>query len=171
MKAFSNPAYMLANARLEVRLAYTGFLALVLIGMATMGAFQWVHVGPWPRDIAIHFRGGERAGAMVFPKEFRELVELTHAHAFVMATVYLILAHLIIATTAPPRVKVWSVVAGFGGLGGDVVGPWLIRYVAAGFAYLQLLAWIAQWGSLAVLVYYPLRDMWFFTEPEDEEDG
>jgi hypothetical protein len=169
MKAFSNPAYMLANGRLEVRLAYTGFLILVLIGLATIAVFQLGHVGPWPADIAIHFRGGERDGAMVFPKAFRELVELTHAHAFVMGGTYLILAHLIIATTAPPRVKVWSVVAGFGGLGGDVVGPWLIRYVAAGFAYVQLLAWIAEWGSLAVLVYYPLRDMWFFTEPDDDD--
>jgi hypothetical protein len=170
MKAFGNPGYMLSNARLEVRLAYTGFIALVLVGMATIGAFQWLHVGPWPRDIAIHFRGGERAGAMVFGKNARELLELTHAHAFVMGTVYLILAHLIIATTAPPRAKLWSVVGAFGGLAGDVVGPWLICYVAAGFAYLQLAAWIAEWASLAVLVYWPLRDMWFFTDTDTDDD-
>jgi hypothetical protein len=170
MKAFSNPAYMLANARIEVRLAYTAFLVLVVIGMVTTGAFQWFHVGPWPSDIAVHFRGGERDGAMVFPKGPRELLELTHAHAFVMGTVYLILAHLIIATTAPPRVKIWSVAAGFGGLFGDVVGPWLIRYVSATFAYLQLVAWIAQWGSLGALIYYPLRDMWLFVDDGDDDD-
>jgi hypothetical protein len=170
MKAFSNPGYLLANARLEVRVAYTGFLALVVIGMATMAAFQWVHVGPWPADVAIHFRGGERAGAMVFPKGMRELIELTHAHAFVMATVYLILAHLIIATTAPPAAKLWPIVLGFAALTGDVIGPWLIRWVSARFAYLQWLSWIGEWGSLAVLIYYPLRDMWFFAEPDDDQD-
>src|SRR5262249_41576062 len=122
MKSFSNPAYMLANARLEVRLAYTGFLALAAIGMVTMGIVQWGHMGPLPSDIVTYVRGGERAGAMVFPKAFRELVELTHAHAFVMGVVYLILGHLIIATTAPPRVKVWSVALGFAGLTGDVLG-------------------------------------------------
>ena len=167
MKAFSNPAYMLANARLEVRLAYTGFLVLVVVGMTTMGLFQWVHIGPWPTDVALHFRGGERDGAMVFPKAFRELVELTHAHAFVMGGVYLILAHLIIATTAPARVKVWAVAAGFGGLLGDVIGVWLIRYVSALFAYTQILAWAAEWASFLVLVYYPLHDMWFFKDDED----
>ena len=166
MKAFSNPAYMLANARLEVRLAYTGFLVLVVVGMTTMGLFQWVYIGPWPTDVALHFRGGERDGAMVFPKAFRELVELTHAHAFVMGGVYLILAHLIIATTAPPRVKVWAVAAGFGGLLGDVIGVWLIRYVSALFAYTQILAWAAEWASFLVLVYYPLHDMWFFKDDE-----
>ncbi len=170
MKAFSNPAYLLANARLEVRIAYTAFLVLVLIGMATMGAFQWGHVGPWPADVAVYFRGGERDGAMVFPKGPRELLELTHAHAFVMGVVYLILAHLIIATTAPARAKLWSVVASFGGLIGDVVGPWLIRYVSAAFAYWQVAAWIAEWGGLLVLVYYPLRDMWLFTEADDDDD-
>ena len=170
MKAFSNPAYMLGNARLEVRLAYTGFLALVVVGMATMGAFQWAHVGPWPRDVATYFRGGERDGAMVFAKTFRELLELTHAHAFVMGTVYLILAHLVIATTASPRMKLWSVAAGFAGVAGDVVGPWLIRYVAAAFAYLQVAAWLAEWGSLAVLVYVPLRDMWFLADADEDDD-
>jgi hypothetical protein len=169
MKSFSNPAYMLANARLEVRIAYTGFLALVLIGLGTMGAFEWLHVGPWPSDIAVHFRGGERDGAMVFAKGPRELLELTHAHAFVMGGVYLILAHLIIATTAPPRLKIWSVAAGFVGLVGDVLGVWLIRYVSAAFAYTQLAAWLAQWASLLVLVYYPLRDMWFYREPDDDD--
>jgi len=169
MKAFSNPAFMLANARLEVRLAYTGFLALTLIGMATMGTFQLVHVGPTPSDIAIYIRGGERAGAMVFPKPFRELVELTHAHAFVMGGLYLILAHLIIATTAPPAVKRWSVIGGFAGLVGDVAGVWLIRYVSPLFAWTQLGAWAAEWASFAVFVYYPLRDMWFYREPDDDD--
>ena len=169
MKAFSNPAYMLANARLEVRVAYTGFLLLVVIGLGTIAIFEFAHIGPLPADVAIHFRGGERAGAMVFPKSFRELVELTHAHAFVMGGTYLILSHLIIATTAPARAKLWSVIGAFGGLIADVIGVWLIRYVSAVFAYTQVLAWLVQWGSVAVLVYYPLRDMWFFDDTDDDD--
>lgn len=168
MKAFSNPAYMLANARLEVRLAYTGFLLLVLVGLLTTGAFQLAHVGPFPSDVAMHFRGGERDGVMMFPKGARELIELTHAHAFVMGAVYLILAHLIIATTAPPLAKLWAVTGAFVGLAGDIVGVWLIRYVAAFFAYTQVLSWIVQWASLLVLVFYPLRDMWFYEPPDDD---
>ena len=169
MKAFSNPGYLLAFARQEVKIAYTAFLVLTVIGMVTMGIFEWAHVGPWPSDVAIYFRGGERDGAMVFPKPFRELVELTHAHAFVMGVVYLALAHLIIATTAPAAVKKWSVILGFGGLVADVIGVWLIRYVSSLFAYAQVSAWVAQWVSFATLVYYPLRDMWFLEADDDEE--
>ena len=169
MKAFSNPAYMLANARLEVRIAYTGFLVLVLVGMVTTGVFQWTVIGPLPSDVARHLLGGEQNGAMVFPKAPRELLELTHAHAFVMGTVFLILGHLIIATTAPPRVKVWSVALGFAGLTGDVLGLWLVRFVAPAFAYLLIASWLAEWAALAVFVYYPLRDMWFFDDSDDDD--
>ena len=167
MKAFSNPGYMLANARIEVRLAYTGFLALTMIGMATMAVFQLGYVGPSPSAIAAYFLGGERDGVMLFAKPLRELVALTHAHAFVMSVVYLILAHLIIATTAPAVVKKWSVILGFGGLVGDVAGVWLIRYVSPLFAYSQIVSWLAEWAGFVAFVYYPLRDMWFF---EDEDD-
>ncbi|MGH7893018.1 MAG: hypothetical protein ACREQL_00015 [Candidatus Binatia bacterium] len=169
MKAFTNPGYMLAVARIEVRLAYTAFLALTVIGMVTMGVFQWGHISPAPSDVAAYFLGGERAGVMTFPKGFRELVELTHAHAFVMGVVYLILAHLIIATTAPAAVKKWAVIVGFAGLVGDVVGVWLIRYVSPLFAYTQIGAWVAEWVSFGVFVYYPLRDMWVPGDDGDED--
>lgn len=167
MKAFSNPGYMLAFVRVEVKLAYTAFLMLIVIGMLTTGAFQWGYVGPFPADVAIYFRGGERAGAMMFPKSFRELVELTHFHAFGMGAVYLVLAHLIIATTAPAWVKQWSVVVGGVGLAGDLVGVWLIRYVSPLFAYPQVLCWFAQWASFGAFVYYPVRDMWFVGGEDD----
>lgn len=171
MKAFTNPGYLLAFARLEVRIAYTGFLVLVTIGMATMAVFQCVHVGPTPSRIVVHFLGGERDGVMTFAKPFRELVELTHAHAFVMGLVYLVLAHLIFATTAPAAVKRWAVILGFGGLCADVVGVWLIRYVTPLFAWTQLAAWAAEWAGFGAFVYYPIRDMWFFTDDDGDDDA
>jgi hypothetical protein len=154
----------LSEARLEVRLVYSGFLVLAAIGLLTVAAFQLKHVGPTPADIAAYFRGGERAGEMSFPKTFRELVEVTHFHAFVMGLVYLVLAHLLIATTAPERVKQVTVVVGFFGLAGDLIGGWLIRYVSAAFAYAEVTFWLAEWLAFAAFVYYPMRDMWFTDE-------
>ena len=102
MRVFGASGYLLSDARVDVRLAYTGFLVLAAIGMATMAMLQWVHIGPTPGNIATYFRGGEREGAMTFPKTVRELVELTHFHAFIMGVVYLVLAHLVVATSALP---------------------------------------------------------------------
>jgi hypothetical protein len=103
---------------------------------------------------------------MTFAKSFRELIEVTHFHAFVMGLVYMVLAHLLIATRAPTIMKRVAIVGGFTGLLGDLAAPWLVRYVAAGFAYLQLAAWAILWASIAVFVYYPLRDMWFLRTEE-----
>ncbi len=161
MRVFGSSGYLLSDTRLEVRLVYTGFLFLALIGMATMAVLQWKHIGPTPAAIATYFRGGERGGEMTFPKTVRELVELTHFHAFIMGLIYLVLAHLVLATSAPEGVKRVAIVLAFVGLAGDLVGVWLIRYVSGAFAWAQVSFWIAQWVGFGAFVYYPLREMWF----------
>lgn len=161
MRAFASSSYRLGNARLEVRLAYSGFLVLTLIGMATMAAFQLHHIGATPGRVAAHYRGGEVAGQMTFAKTVRELVEVTHFHAFIFAVVYLVLAHLFIATAVSQGTKHGLIVLGFVGLFADLLAPWLICFVAAGFAYLQLFAWSAEWVSFGAFIFIPLREMWF----------
>jgi len=161
MRVFGSSSYLLSDARVEVRLVYSGFLLLAMIGMATMALMQWKHIGPTPAAIATYFRGGEREGAMTFPKTFRELVELTHFHAFIMGVVYLVLAHLVLATSASELVKRIAIVLALVGLVGDLVGVWLIRYVSGAFAWAQVLFWGAEWVGFAMFVYYPLREMWF----------
>ena len=161
MRPFASSGYLLSDARLEVRLVYTGFLVLATIGMATMALLQWRHIGPTPANIAAYFRGGEREGAMTFPKTVRELVELTHFHAFIMGVVYLVLGHLVLATSASELTKRLAIVLAFAGLVGDLVGVWLIRFVSGAFAWAQVLFWIAEWLGFSAFVYYPVREMWF----------
>src|SRR5437899_8614725 len=142
MRQFSAPGYLLRYARPEVRLIYTGFLVLVFIGLLTMAAFETRQIGPTPARIASYYRGGDRGGEMSFPKTFRELVEVTHFHSFIMGIVYLVLAHLFIATSIASRLKLTLIVLAFAGMTGDLIGPWLIRYVAGEFAYFQLSSWV-----------------------------
>jgi len=47
----------------------------------------------------------ESGDVMVFPKTATQLLELTHAHAFTMAVIFLVLAHLFAATSVPEPVK------------------------------------------------------------------
>ena len=161
MRSFAASGYLLSDARVEVRLVYTGFLLLVVVGMVTMAAFQLKHVGPGPEQVAAYYRGGTRGTEMAFAKTFRELVEVTHFHAFIMGIVYLVLAHLFLATSAPERSKQAVVVVAFVGLAGDLVGVWLVRYVAAGFAYPMVACWALEWLGFTAFVYYPVREMWF----------
>jgi hypothetical protein len=144
-----------------VRIVYTAFLLLAAVGLVTMGGFQFFYVGPTPANVVAYYRGGERAGAMLFGKTARQLAEVTHFHAFSMAIVYLVMAHLVIATGASERTKRAAIIAGAVGLTGDLAGPWLVRYVAPGFAWLLIAAWVAEWAAFAAFVWCPVREMWF----------
>lgn len=161
MRSFGSNGWLLSDARLEVRLVYSAFLVLVLVGMLTMAAFQLKHVGPTPERVAAYYRGGTRGAEMAFPKTFRELVEVTHFHAFIMGLVYLVLAHLFIATRVRDTVKRIVVVGAFVGLAGDLVGVWLVRYGSAAFAYLLVGSWGLEWVGFGAFVYYPMQEMWF----------
>jgi hypothetical protein len=161
VRAFRSGNFLLSEARLEVRLAYTGFLLLALVGFASTAAFQLFHVGPTPSAIATHYLGGERGDMMTFAKTPRELVEATHFHAFTMGLVYLVLAHLLLATGASDRVKMVAIVVGFVAFAGDLAGGWLVRYGGAGFAPLLLLCWMGQWVAVGAYVYFPMWEMWF----------
>jgi hypothetical protein len=161
MRSFGASTYLLSDARVEVRLVYSAFLALSLIGLLTMAAFQVKHIGVAPERIATYYRGGTRDMVMTFPKTFRELVELTHVHSFVMGIVYLVLAHLFLATTAPTVVKRAGIVLAFVGLAGDLLGTWLIVYVSSVFAYTQLMSWGCQWIGFGAFYFYSVRELWF----------
>ncbi len=161
MKAFGIGGYLLRNARFEVRLVYTAFLGLVSIGLVTMAVFEAHHIGPTPSRVAAYYRGGERAGEMSFAKTFRELVEVTHFHSFIMGLVFLVLAHLFIATPMAPGPKTAFIALAFGGLAGDLVSPWLIRYVSGSFAYLQIVSWLAEWVGFGAFITVSVGEMWF----------
>jgi len=160
MKAFAANNYLLRHARLEVRLIYTAFLGLVVVGMLTMAAFELYHIGPTPSRVAAYYRGGEHGGEMTFAKTFRELVEVTHFHAFIMGIVYLVLAHLFIASPLRPDIKRGFILLTFAGLFGDLLSPWLVRYVSAMFAPVALLSWLAEWIGFTAFVAVPLVEMW-----------
>ena len=152
MREFAKGSFVLREAPRPLRLIYTGFLLLVTLGFASQLGFQIARIGLAPPAIALYYRGGEGTDVMTFPKAFGQLLEVSHAHAFMMAVVFLILAHLFASTATSGRFKTIVLAVTFTGLLGDLVGPWLVRYVAAWYAWLVLLSWFAQGLGNTVLV-------------------
>src|SRR6266478_159755 len=105
MREFGKGGFSLKRAPRRLRLVYGGFLVLTAIGFATQFGFEIGRIGVTPAAIATFYRGSESGDVMVFPKTAAQLLEVTHAHAFVMAVVFLILAHLFAATSIPEPVK------------------------------------------------------------------
>lgn len=152
MREFTKGGFQLRTAPRALRLIYGGFLVLAAIGLATQLGFQVGRIGVTPHAIALYYRGGDSGEVMTFPKTFFQLLELTHAHAFMMAVIFLILAHLFAATAQSPTVKAAFVTLTFAGMLGDLTAPWLVRYAGPGWAWMDLAAWCAEGVGAAILV-------------------
>ena len=157
MREFSKGGFRLREAAPALRSVYGGFLLLTAVGVASQLGFQVGRIGVTPAAIAAYYAGSERADVMAFPKTFGQLLEVTHAHAFTMALVLLVLAHLFVSTGVSSRTKGTTVALAFGGTLGGLVVPWAVRYVSGAFAVLGMLAWLAQavglWTMLIVSGY------------------
>jgi hypothetical protein len=160
MRDFASVGFQLSRARREMKVIYTGFLVLVGLGLCTNGLFQFIHIGPTVHRVATYYRGGTLGPAMVFPKTFIQLLELTHFHTFIMGVIFVILAHLLVATRLASAVKTALIGLAFAGSLGDVASYWLIRYLSPLFALLQLLSWVGMWLGYGGMIVVALWDMW-----------
>src|SRR6266545_6460640 len=158
MQVFSRRGFQLRTASLETRLAYTFFLVLMLPGAASLVALSVGRMGLSPRAIATYYRGGE--AEMSFPKQFWQLVEVSHFHLFSVPVVVLILSHLLSATPASVRARVGLTVATYTGALLEIGGPFAVRYLAGGFAYVLIVGWALLAAGMFAGVGISLACMW-----------
>ena len=173
MQVFVRRGFQLRTASLETRLAYTAFLLLMVPAIATLVALSIGRMGFSPAAIATYYRGGE--SEMSFPKSFWQLMEVSHSHLFTVPVVVLILSHLLFGTPFSARVRIWLTTVTFAGAFLDAFGPWAVRYVAAGFAYVLVLGWVLLGAGASLIVLTTFFAMWAperwlarFTPPNGE---
>jgi hypothetical protein len=157
VREFSKGSFRLRDAPGPLRAVYGGFLLLTAVGLVSQLGFQVGRVGLTPAAVAVYYRGSDGGDVLAFPKTAGQLLEVTHAHAFTMALVLLVLAHLFVATGMSARTKGLAVLLAFSGTCGGLAAPWMVRYVSPAFAMLTLLSWLAQavgmWTMLGVSAY------------------
>jgi len=158
-----NTRFRLRDTDRHIRLVYTLFLLLMLVGFGF--SFFWAHsmTGLSPQGIANHYRGSDATFGE--PMSFRELAEITHFHLFTMPVVFMILVHVLYLTMASNRLKVLMTWMGFGGVILDLISPWLIRYVSPMFVMTMLGGDILMTVSFLVMMAIPLYEMWVVKQP------
>jgi len=157
MQVFSRRGFQLRTASLETRVAYTAFLVLALLGVATLVALA-MRAGVTPGAIAVYYRGDD--SEMSFGKTFWQLVEVSHFHLFTIPVVVLIVSHLLYGTPTSVRLRVWLTLVVFTGALLDVIAPWLVRYVAGAMAYVTIVGWLLLAGGTLLIVIITLLSMW-----------
>jgi len=158
-----NTRFRLRDTDRHIRLVYTWFLLLMLVGFVF--TFFWAHsmTDLTPRGIAEHYRGSDATFGE--PMSFGQLAETTHFHLFTMPVVFLIMVHVLYLTMVSQTVKVLITWAAFSGVTLDLVSPWLITYVSQYFVFTFLAGDLLMVGSFLVMLTIPLYEIWFLKSP------
>jgi hypothetical protein len=166
MKNFATPSFRLRDASFEIRLVYTLFLLLILGGLATTWFLQFQRIGISYERVVAYYLGGEIGGRMFFAKNLNALLEETHFHAFSMSVVFLILAHLFMATSLPRGAKLFFILTAFFSHLFDMSASWLTRLLSPIFAYLLVLSWVGLWLGYSGMILLPVYEMWLAQKPK-----
>ncbi len=159
MKDFGRKSFNLATANRQLKWVYTFFLVFVLIGLLTNVAYGLFRIGLGYSAVAGYYRGAEQG--MQFGKEFGELLNTSHFHAYIQGVMFLILTHLYAGTQASDGVKAAVVTVAFVSSVGDIVTPWLVRYLSTAFAPLMPLWWTGLLLSYLAIILSSLSAMWW----------
>ena len=159
MKDFKNRSFRIAESSREVKLAYTGYLIFAFVGYLTLILISLLRVGPGYQDIVAHYRGSGTEDA--FARAFGQMLEEAHFHAFIEGVTLLVLTHLFIATSVDKFIKTGTILLAFGATLADLASPWLIRYIAPGFAGIQMASWVIIAATAMAMIGIPLYEMWW----------
>ena len=158
-----NTRFRLRDTDRHIRLVYTWFLLLMLIGFCF--TFFWAHsmTDLTPKGLAEHYRGSDATFGE--PMSFGQLAETTHFHLFTMPVVFMIMVHVLYLTMASPRLKVLTTWAAFLGITLDLASPWLITYVSPLFVVTMLSGDLLLLTSFLVMFAIPMYEMWVLNHP------
>ena len=150
---------------LRLRHAPGGVRALVTCFVLTMTAGYAVALTNVARtagfgadSVAAYYRGDPEQ--MLFEKTFGELMATTHAHAYGMPILFVLIGACFVLTGVAERVKASVIIVAFVALVGDLASFWVVRYVAPGFVWMSLLTSTLMLLTFLVMVAAALWEMW-----------
>lgn len=146
------------GAALSVKIAVSGFLIFAVVGLGVAALQIYVRTGLTPQGALLHYRGDE--ATLQYPKSFNEMVEITHAHAFTIPLLVLVVSAVLLLSTASERLKRAVTLSLLIGAALELGAPWLVRYGPAWTVHLFMIAGALLGGALFVAVGVPLYEMW-----------
>lgn len=172
--------FFVARQRLEDLAPHTRLLVSgLMVGVAfqAVSGLLMQHAGPgWsPASVARYFRGDDGgapvqqavasdpfagldggdaldAGVIALPKSFEALMEVAHWHLAMIPLLIFLAAHCCALTglgKRPPFIAI-GIVTGIGGVG-VIAAPFLVRYLGAGWAPMQIASVLLVDAGLIVL--------------------
>jgi hypothetical protein len=133
-----------------LRLVLAWFLVFVVLLWVTNALLYFAKMDLTPSSVVAHYLGDEER--FLQPRSYQVLLEISHFHLFAMGILVLTMTHLLLFVPMPGRWKAWGVSLAFASALGDEAGGWLVRFVAPGFAYLKIAAFLTLQATLGLMV-------------------
>lgn len=171
---FAYQRFKLWRAPLHTRVLLTLFDGSIVVA-TTVGILMYrVRTGLTPAGAQAYYLGNETSSAqgaeMQFARTLRELLDVTHDHAFSQPFLFFVLCHIFALTRVADRVKIAVYVTSFVSILVDLAAPYLIRFVSPAWAPLQVVNSVVMTAALLVLLLVPTYEMWWFREAAPVED-
>lgn len=158
MQHFQNPPGALARLGLGARLVYSGYLVLSVLGLLSAALLHLDGMGLGAGQAAAYWRGDE--AAMLYPKSYRQLVELTHFHLFTEPVTFLVAAHLYNLGTESGRRKAILSGATLLAMALQIALPWGVVYLSPALAVLFVPVHVVLLGGLLYMAGRAGFEMW-----------
>jgi len=150
--------FNLQRAAVSTKVLITAFNVVVALAVAVGIAMYQVRTRLTPLGTAEYYRGGN--GGDIGPSAL-ELLDATHPHLFASAFLLFVLGHLFTLTRVSLRIKTRLAVVGFVTVVVDAAAPWIVRFLWAPFATLQVVNTAVMAAVITVYLVVPLWELWF----------
>lgn len=160
MRFMAQGQRQLASFSPPMKISLTFFIVFMLLGLASSLAFYHQQFSFDSAQASLYYRGNAddlEAQTFFVEKSYRQMLEVTHFHAYIMPVVYLAFIHLYFLSTRSEREKTIMAVVTFGSLLLEMLTPWLVRYAFPG---LSGLFWVSGLGISAGTVWMSVVCIW-----------
>jgi hypothetical protein len=151
--------FSLQRAAPSTKVLLTAFNVVVTLAVVLGVAMYQVRTRLTPHGAAAYYRGTETDPG---PSAL-ELLDATHPHLFASAFLLFVLGHLFALTRVPQRTKIRLALLGFTAVVVDAAAPWIVRFVWAPFAAVQVVNTALMAAVILIYLLVPLWELWFAT--------
>ncbi len=160
---YKMPGFTLANASLSTRLLVTLFLLAVAAGLVVSLLQYGERAGLGAGAAEEWLLGNESdpsAREIKVEKSDRELLSITHEHAFALPILLFVLLHLVALCTIPDGAKIALYSVTFGAYACSLGGIWLTARADPAWSLLLRVGGMVMTACIALGCALPLFEMW-----------
>ena len=158
------------------KLSITFFLIIMAYAFYVSCASFYERTNFTPRNTVRHYSGNEEKSnndsnykyddsllqeGFYFPKSYKEIVEITHVHAFTIPLILFVMSRILSMTLLRDWIKITIYSVGFAGTIMNLSGPWLVRFKSDVFSISLIASYFLLGICFIAFISIPMYEMWF----------